>query len=103
MRVARIIGCASSEQEVALRRRRVAMRGLGGLGFLLDLPESTVLDDGDALILEDDRRFRKVEEEAEAAEAPHGDAAPVPVAVIENDAGAADGAALLPVLRTRIR
>lgn len=36
-------------------RRRVAMRGLGGLGFLLDLPESTVLDDGDALILEDGR------------------------------------------------
>ena len=36
-------------------RRRVVMRGLGGLGFLLDLPESTVLDDGDALILEDGR------------------------------------------------
>ena len=36
-------------------RRRVAMRGLGGLGFLLDLPESTILDDGDALILEDGR------------------------------------------------
>jgi urease accessory protein len=36
-------------------RRRVAMRGLGGLGFLLDLPEPTVLDDGDALILEDGR------------------------------------------------
>lgn len=36
-------------------RRRVAMRGIGGLGFLLDLPEATVLEDGDALVLEDDR------------------------------------------------
>ena len=36
-------------------RRRVAMRGAGGLGFLLDLPAPTVLDDGDALVLEDGR------------------------------------------------
>lgn len=36
-------------------RRRVAMRGLGGTGFLLDLPEATMLEDGDALILEDGR------------------------------------------------
>ncbi|MCJ2085158.1 urease accessory protein UreE [Methylobacterium sp. E-005] len=36
-------------------RRRVAMRGIGGLRFLLDLPEPTVLEDGDALILEDGR------------------------------------------------
>ncbi len=36
-------------------RRRVAMRGAGGLGFLLDLPESTVLEDGDALVLQDGR------------------------------------------------
>ncbi|MCJ2143055.1 urease accessory protein UreE [Methylobacterium sp. E-066] len=36
-------------------RRRVAMRGAGGLGFLLDLPEAAVLDDGDALVLEDGR------------------------------------------------
>jgi urease accessory protein len=36
-------------------RRRVAMRGAGGLGFLLDLPEPTVLEDGDALILQDGR------------------------------------------------
>lgn len=36
-------------------RRRVAMRGVGGLAFLLDLPEPTVLDDGDALALEDGR------------------------------------------------
>lgn len=36
-------------------RRRMAMRGLGGLAFLLDLPEATVLEDGDALVLEDGR------------------------------------------------
>ena len=36
-------------------RRRVAMRGEGGLDFLLDLPVTTVFDDGDALVLEDGR------------------------------------------------
>ena len=36
-------------------RRRMAMRGVGGLAFLLDLPEPVVLDDGDALRLEDGR------------------------------------------------
>lgn len=36
-------------------RRRVAMRGAGGLGFLLDLPEPVVLEDGDALVLQDGR------------------------------------------------
>lgn len=36
-------------------RRRMAMRGVGGLAFLLDLAEATVLDDGDALVLEDGR------------------------------------------------
>ncbi|MFD0933940.1 urease accessory protein UreE, partial [Methylobacterium trifolii] len=36
-------------------RRRVAMRGVGGLAFLLDLPEASVLEDGDALALEDGR------------------------------------------------
>lgn len=36
-------------------RRRLAMRGVGGLAFLLDLAEPTVLDDGDALALEDGR------------------------------------------------
>jgi urease accessory protein len=30
-------------------RRRVAMRGAGGLDFLLDLPEPTVLEDGDGI------------------------------------------------------
>lgn len=36
-------------------RRRMAMRGIGGLAFLLDLAEPTVLDDGDALVLQDGR------------------------------------------------
>lgn len=36
-------------------RRRMAMRGVGGTAFLLDLPDATVLDDGDALVLEDKR------------------------------------------------
>ena len=36
-------------------RRRMAMRGVGGLAFLLDLPEATVLEDGDALALADGR------------------------------------------------
>jgi urease accessory protein len=31
------------------------MRGAGGLGFLLDLPEPAVLEDGDALVLQDGR------------------------------------------------
>ena len=36
-------------------RRRVAMRGVGGLAFLLDLAEPALLEDGDALVLEDGR------------------------------------------------
>lgn len=36
-------------------RRRMAMQGVGGLAFLLDLHEATVLDDGDALVLENGR------------------------------------------------
>jgi urease accessory protein len=36
-------------------RRRIAMRGEGGLEFLLDLPETTVLRHGDGLVLEDGR------------------------------------------------
>lgn len=39
----------------ARHRRRVGMRGEGGMRFLLDLPEAVVLDDGDALVLEDGR------------------------------------------------
>ena len=36
-------------------RRRFAMRGEGGLEFLLDLAEATHLGDGDGLVLEDGR------------------------------------------------
>lgn len=36
-------------------RRRIRMRGDGGLEFLLDLPEARLLDEGDALLLDDGR------------------------------------------------
>ncbi|UMY17318.1 urease accessory protein UreE [Methylobacterium organophilum] len=36
-------------------RRRMAMQAVGGTRFLLDLPEAAVLEDGDALALEDGR------------------------------------------------
>jgi len=36
-------------------RRRIALQGEGGLTFLLDLPEATLLRDGDGLVLEDGR------------------------------------------------
>jgi len=36
-------------------RRRTAMRGVGGIAFLLDLPDAAVLNDGDALVLENGR------------------------------------------------
>jgi urease accessory protein len=36
-------------------RRRMAMRTVSGLSFLLDLPEPAILDDGDALVLQDGR------------------------------------------------
>jgi urease accessory protein len=36
-------------------RRRIAMKGDGGLSFLLDLAMTTHLKDGDALLLEDGR------------------------------------------------
>jgi urease accessory protein len=41
-------------------RRRVAMTGTRGLGFLLDLPEAVPLRDGDALELEDGRLIEVV-------------------------------------------
>jgi urease accessory protein len=37
------------------QRRRIALKGEGGLAFLLDLEKSTALNDGDALTLEDGR------------------------------------------------
>jgi urease accessory protein len=36
-------------------RRRVALTGQGGLAFLLDLDRATVIEDGDAVVLEDGR------------------------------------------------
>ena len=36
-------------------RRRMTMIGVGGLKFVLDLEKVTVLEDGDALILDDNR------------------------------------------------
>src|SRR5580658_3881084 len=36
-------------------RRRVAMTGVGGLAFLLDLPEAVMLRGGDGLLLDDGR------------------------------------------------
>ena len=39
-------------------RRRMAMRGVGGTDFLLDLPKAVPLDDGDGLRLEDGRTIR---------------------------------------------
>lgn len=49
-------------------RRRMAMTGEGGLSFLLDLAEATVLEDGDGLVLEDGRivRVRAAEEDVVA-------------------------------------
>jgi urease accessory protein len=53
-------------------RRRVAMRGAGGLAFLLDLPEALALREGDGLVLEDGGVVRVV-------------ASPEPVAEIFGD------------------
>jgi len=37
-------------------RRRMAMTGIGGLSFVLDMEKAVVLGDGDALVLDDGRR-----------------------------------------------
>jgi urease accessory protein len=49
-------------------RRRVAMTGVGGLEFLLDLPEATMLRGGDGLRLEDGRVVEVVAEPEPVAE-----------------------------------
>ena len=49
-------------------RRRVAMTGVGGLEFLLDLPEATMLRGGDGLRLEDGRIVEVVAEPEPLAE-----------------------------------
>jgi urease accessory protein len=41
-------------------RRRVAMKGVGGTDFLLDLAEATMLRDGDGLALDDGRTIEVV-------------------------------------------
>jgi TetR/AcrR family transcriptional regulator len=41
-------------------RRRVAMTGVRGLEFLLDLPEAVVLRHGDALVLEHERMQERI-------------------------------------------
>lgn len=50
----RVIDTVTLDHE-ARHRRRIALSATGGLQFLLDLEKATVLDDGDALKLEDDR------------------------------------------------
>lgn len=42
------------------RRRRLAMKGEGGLEFLLDLPEAVTIPDGAALVLDDGRQVEVV-------------------------------------------
>ena len=49
-------------------RRRVAMTGVGGLEFLLDLAEATMLRGGDGLRLEDGRTVEVVAEPEPLAE-----------------------------------
>lgn len=55
-------------------RRRVAMTGAKGVEFLLDLPETTMLCGGDALVLDDGRLIEIV-------------AAPEPLAEVRADGG----------------
>ena len=50
----RIVDTVTLDHE-ARHRRRITLSASGGLQFLLDLEKATVLDDGDALKLEDDR------------------------------------------------
>ncbi len=55
-------------------RRRVAMTAVGGLEFLLDLPEATMLRGGDGLRLEDGRLVEVVAEPEPLAEIRAADA-----------------------------
>ena len=56
-------------------RRRIAMTGVGGLEFLLDLPDAVMLRSGDALQLEDGRLVEVVAAPEPLAEVRAGDAA----------------------------
>jgi urease accessory protein len=51
----------------ARRRRRMTLKGEGGLDILLDLPEATVIPDGAALILDDGREVEVVAAEEPVA------------------------------------
>lgn len=50
----RVVDTLTLDHE-ARHRRRIALKGEGGLEFLLDLDRATVLEDGDAVKLEDGR------------------------------------------------
>ena len=56
-------------------RRRIAMTGVGGLAFLLDLPDAIMLRGGDALALEDGRLVEVVAAPEPLAEARAADPA----------------------------
>ena len=56
-------------------RRRIAMTGVGGLEFLLDLPDAVMLRSGDALQLEDGRLIEVVAAPEPLAEVRAGDPA----------------------------
>ena len=56
-------------------RRRIAMTGVGGLEFLLDLPDAVMLRSGDALQLEDGRLIEVVAAPEPLAEVRAGDSA----------------------------
>ena len=56
-------------------RRRIAMAGVGGLAFLLDLPDAVMLRGGDALALEDGRLVEVVAAPEPLAEVRAGDPA----------------------------
>jgi urease accessory protein len=84
IRVARVLSGAARTQAAddavlldhdLRHRRRIALRGDGGAEFLLDLPEATVLRDGDALLLEDGRIIAVRAAPEPLAEIAAGDAA----------------------------
>lgn len=84
IRVARVLSGAARTQAAddtvlldhdLRHRRRIALRAEQGTEFLLDLPEATVLRDGDALLLEDGRIIAVRAAPEPLAEIAAGDAA----------------------------
>lgn len=57
VKVERVIDHVTLDHE-GRHRRRIALKGEGGLEFLLDLEKATALNDGDAVRLEDGRLVR---------------------------------------------